>query len=249
VFLRDLSGDHTELVSLGTPGGLGALQRRPSLNADATRITFAEGRVGGQPPHTYLRDLVAAKTTPLENGPHGSTVSNLDASGTCAAFAASSPNLSSPGYPSPDFTHVYVRAIGGDCPAAATGPGGGPGGGGGGAPDTTRPVVSRLHVTHKRFRLGTKRTAVSAKRHKRGTTFVFKLSERARVTIAIAKRSKNRVTLTRSAAREGLNHVAFSGRTKRGRLQPGRYRATVRAKDAAGNRSKARTVTFTVVRR
>ena len=254
VFLRDLGSDHTELVSVGTPGGLGVTQRRPSLNADATRISFDEGAFAGHPARTYVRDLVAGVTTALENGPHGSSVSNLDASGTCAAFRASSPNLSTPGYPSPDFSHVYVRAIGGDCPHVAAGTGGGAGGGAGGGdgngtPDTTAPVISGLHVTHTRFRLATGRTALAAKRRARGTTFVFRLSEPARITISIAKGSRHRVTLTRTRATKGLNHVAFSGRTKRGRLAPGRYRATVRATDAAGNRSKARTVTFTVVRR
>jgi hypothetical protein len=158
--------------------------------------------------------------------------------------------VSTPGYPSPDFSHVYVRAIGGDCPHVATGTGGGAGGGGNGTPaDTTAPVISGLHVTHRRFRLGTARTALAAKRRARGTAFVFGLSEPARITISIAKGSRQRVTLTRNRATKGLNHVAFSGRTKRGRLAPGRYRATVRATDAAGNRSKARAVTFTVVRR
>jgi Tol biopolymer transport system component len=250
VFLHDLGSGHTELVSVATPGGLDVAQRRPSLNANASRITFAESSFGGNPTRTYYRDLVAGVTTPLETGPHGSSAANLDASGTCAAFKSSSPNLSDPGYPSPDFDHVYVRAIGGDCPHVATGPGTGSGGGGGsGTADATAPVISGLHVTHKRFRLATKRTALAAKRHKRGTTFVFKLSERARVTISIAKGSKHRVTLTRSHSKRGTNHVAFSGRTKHGRLRPGHYRATLRATDAAGNRSKARTVTFTVVRR
>src|SRR5262249_47868493 len=132
VFLRDLAGGDTALVSLGTPGGLAAQQRRPSLDADATRISFDETASRADPGHTFVRDLTTGVTTPLEDGPHGSSISNLDATGTCAAFRSSSPNVSDPGYPSPDFSHVYVRAVGGDCPHVATGPGGGQGGGGGG---------------------------------------------------------------------------------------------------------------------
>jgi hypothetical protein len=43
-----------------------------------------------------------------------------------------------------------------------------------------------------------------------------------------------------------LSH--FSGRIGRRALAPGAYRALVRATDAAGNRSAAATVRFTVVR-
>src|SRR5262249_9652785 len=156
-------------------------------DADATRISFDETASRADPGHTFVRDLTTGVTTPLEDGPHGSSISNLDATGTCAAFRSSSPNVSDPGPPSPDSPHVYVRPGGADCPHVATGPGGGQGGGGGGGGtvDRTAPVVSGLHVTHKRFRLATKRTALAAKRHKRGTTFVFKLSEPARVTISI----------------------------------------------------------------
>jgi hypothetical protein len=41
--------------------------------------------------------------------------------------------------------------------------------------------------------------------------------------------------------------VAFSGRIKRKALAPGRYRATLRAVDAAGNRSRPRRTSFVIV--
>lgn len=41
--------------------------------------------------------------------------------------------------------------------------------------------------------------------------------------------------------------VAFSGRIGTRRLSPGRYRFAVTATDAAGNRSRVRTIGFTVI--
>jgi hypothetical protein len=40
----------------------------------------------------------------------------------------------------------------------------------------------------------------------------------------------------------------FSGRIGRRKLAPGRYRATLGATDAAGNRAAVRRVSFTIVR-
>jgi hypothetical protein len=44
----------------------------------------------------------------------------------------------------------------------------------------------------------------------------------------------------------GVSRVAFSGRI--GKLRPGRYRATLIATDAAGNRSRPKRVAFRVAR-
>jgi hypothetical protein len=54
-------------------------------------------------------------------------------------------------------------------------------------------------------------------------------------------------TLTRRHGRSGLNTVRFSGRVGRKALKRGRYRATLRATDAAGNRSRTKHVTFRIV--
>ena len=269
VFLHDLGSGTTQLASLGTPLGTGGVQRSPALSADGHRMTFIEDAYPGHPRRAYLRDLSAGTTTALENGAHGTVRANIDASGACTAFTASTPGLSDPGYPSPDYEHAYVRAFGADCPPPP--PGGGPGPGGGSA-DTTAPTITGARLTNKRFRVAARRTAVTARRAKRGTTFVFTLSEAARTTIAIAQRKAGRrkgkrcvaprkglkkrctrfvakVTLTRTKTKQGGNRVAYTGRTAKGTLKPGRYRATLRATDAAGNRSKATTLTFTIVRR
>jgi CSLREA domain-containing protein len=110
----------------------------------------------------------------------------------------------------------------------------------------------------------------------RGTRFRFRLSEAGGVAFTIARRMRGRrvgkrcraisagkrgrrpcvrwVAVRRfiRAGVAGRNSVMFSGRIRRGRrvraLKAGRYRATVRASDAAGNRSKAARVRFRVVR-
>jgi hypothetical protein len=62
-------------------------------------------------------------------------------------------------------------------------------------------------------------------------------------------RFKTRHTLRRAKDVAGLNRIAYSGRVGRTKLRPGTYRATLTATDAAGNRSRARTVSFRVVKR
>lgn len=145
--------------------------------------------------------------------------------------------------------------------------------------DRTAPRLTRVSVTNRRFRIGAKRTATSAQaraRAKVGTTFRFTLSEAATVTIALerarpgrrrgsrcvastpalvkarAKRCDRFVsagTLTRRRVPAGAKRVAFSGRVGAKKLPLGRYRASLRATDAAANRSAVVRTTFTVVRR
>jgi hypothetical protein len=104
----------------------------------------------------------------------------------------------------------------------------------------------------------------------RGTTFVFRISERAQVTIAISRhvagllsgrrcvkpkrglkahclRTVTVVTLHRNNVRAGAGRIAFSGRVGRTTLAPGAYFAQLAARDPAGNRSKSVTLRFTVV--
>ena len=50
------------------------------------------------------------------------------------------------------------------------------------------------------------------------------------------------------ASRAGLNQVRFSGRLRGRALAPGRYRLVVVAMDSRGLRSRARSVSFRIVR-
>ena len=54
-------------------------------------------------------------------------------------------------------------------------------------------------------------------------------------------------TLTRTS-KAGRNRVKFTGRIGRRALKPGRYRLTIVATDAAGNRSRARRLNFRIVK-
>jgi hypothetical protein len=134
----------------------------------------------------------------------------------------------------------------------AAGPSGGPGPA---AADRVKPAVSRVSVTNRRFRVGTRATAAIAgrKRAPAGTALRLTVSERSTLAIAISSKAKKKTvvhgTLVRAGAGPGNVTIAFSGRLGRTALRPGSYTATVTAIDGAGNRSKAARVKFTVVKK
>jgi uncharacterized delta-60 repeat protein len=140
----------------------------------------------------------------------------------------------------------------------------------------TKPTISALSESNSTFRVGGSSTPLtgqaSARRHKRGTTFSFRLDQAATVKIVIQTKARGRrvgrscranghklrhkprctktitlATLVRSA-HAGLNKVSFSGRIRGKALKPGRYQATFTAVDSAGA-SPSRTLSFTIVRR
>jgi hypothetical protein len=117
----------------------------------------------------------------------------------------------------------------GSAPAAGAGPG-----------DNIAPALASVAFSAPAIRVA------------RGTRVRFGLSEAASVRFTIRRRSGGRPigSFVRSAG-AGPNSVRFSGRLRvRGRtlsLAPGRYRLTLVATDAAGNRSAARRVPFRVV--
>jgi hypothetical protein len=102
---------------------------------------------------------------------------------------------------------------------------------------------------------GVAETLVSARRARRGTTFVYSISEQARVLFTIDKRKKGRrarfarVGRYGQDAKTGTNRKKFSGKIGSKRLKPGRYRATLKATDAAGNVSVVKRPSFKVVAR
>jgi hypothetical protein len=140
-------------------------------------------------------------------------------------------------------------------------------------PDGLAPGLSALGLTNKTFAVGPAATPVSLARAKKGTTFVYSLSEPARTAITIEQSTtgrrkgkscvkatkKNRKAkkctryvrvgaLERSGA-NGANAVPFSGRIGKKALKPGAYRASFVAVDAAGNKSKPKTVGFKIVKK
>jgi hypothetical protein len=127
-------------------------------------------------------------------------------------------------------------------------------------------------MKRKRFAVAKKRTALVSRRAKRGSAFLFTLSESARTSIAIARavpgrrsgkrcvkprkglrrrctRYVTKLVLVRASVKPGAVRVTYTGRVRRKALKPGRYRATLLATDPAGNRSQPRRITFRVVRR
>ena len=140
--------------------------------------------------------------------------------------------------------------------------------------DTVRPVITGLRVTNKVFSVAVpRRKASSSARVPRSTKFRYRLSEAARVSFRIERKTKGRRVAGRcrkataknrarkacvrfvrvgslaQRGKAGLNTKRFAGKVGARRLKPGRYRAVVTARDAAGNRSKPRKVAFRVVRR
>ena len=146
-----------------------------------------------------------------------------------------------------------------------------PGGGDPAGRDTTLPVVSRARISPRSVRVGRGATPLKAAR-RTGATISFTLSEQAAVSLRIEralrgrrsgrrcvrpKRSlakKRRCTRFKRAGtlarpgRQGRNSVRFSGRIGKRALARGRYRLTITATDAAGNRSKPRRASFRIVR-
>jgi hypothetical protein len=139
--------------------------------------------------------------------------------------------------------------------------------------DPVAPAITALGLTNKTFAVGSAATPVSAARAKKGTTFVYTLSEQATTTLTIeraetgrrkgrscvkaTKKNRKAKKCTRYAkvgalARNGLagpNAVPFSGRIGNKALKPATYRGSLVATDTAGNKSKPKTIGFKVVRR
>jgi hypothetical protein len=134
------------------------------------------------------------------------------------------------------------------------------------ARDRRRPSLTKVRLSASTFRVGKRLTALKAqasppaagataakpkaKARPVGTVLRYRLSEAATVTVDVlpAKGTKFLTRLTRRA-KAGSRSLAFTGRVKGRTLKPGSYRLLVRATDAAGNRSAARTVRFKVVSR
>lgn len=120
------------------------------------------------------------------------------------------------------------------------------------APDRTAPRLSALRVP-TRLKPGAALPRLRASR--RASAIAFTLSERASVTLRFTRRGRDgRYRAVRGAAAAlkvsaaaGANRLRFAGRvTRRARLARGRYRVTLTAVDAAGNRSRAASAGFRI---
>jgi hypothetical protein len=105
-------------------------------------------------------------------------------------------------------------------------------------PDTTPPDVTRFRITRRVFRAGGL-----------GTVIKWSQSEAGADTISFERRAKGRWRKVRRKMRfqatAGNHRLRFRGRFDlKHPLKPGRYRMTLRARDAAGNVSKPDRVRF-----
>jgi NHL repeat len=165
-----------------------------------------------------------------------------------------------------------------DAPA---GGGGDMGGGGGLVPgesplrDTEAPViVGTPRAQPEEFEVDPKgRAETPVATAKKGTTFVYSLSEPATVTFRIERQLRGRlvggkcrketasnrnrprckrykkVGAFRHQGKQGKNRKRFSGRIGKTTLKPGPYRGVLTAVDAAGNKSAAKKAGFKVLKR
>jgi CSLREA domain-containing protein len=136
------------------------------------------------------------------------------------------------------------------------------------------PVITSARLTNKRFRVGPRATAISARKAPLGTTFVFTLSVPARLQITLtrdaaglrrgrqclsptsklkrahAKRCRRLVIigrLIRAAEPEGSDRVSFTGRLGAHALAPGAYQALLIANTGTATSTPV-PLGFTVVR-
>ena len=118
--------------------------------------------------------------------------------------------------------------------------------------DKMPPLVTGFRFKPRRFHRGRSLPQLFAALAHR-TNIRFGLSEAATVRIRFQRRSHGRYRRVRGsiqkAAKAGASRVRFSGRlSRKRRLRPGRYRALLLAKDAAGNSSTQARARFTLLR-
>ncbi|HEX9966997.1 MAG TPA: PQQ-dependent sugar dehydrogenase [Solirubrobacterales bacterium] len=160
---------------------------------------------------------------------------------------------------------VYRIRYCGTClpptPTEPGGTGGGTGGTGGagatlpvaGPPaplDRTPPSVARFGLLRSVFAVDRPRPTRARASVAVGTAFLYSLSERASVRIRLRRlggKAAGPVGSLPAPGAAGRNRKAFSGRVGKRWLTPGRYEATISARDASGNASKPARVKFRVV--
>jgi Tol biopolymer transport system component len=218
VYVRHLDAGTTELVSrAGGAGGAGGdgESNKPAIDADGSRVAFHSdaGNLGAAPGDrgVYVRDLTAASTTLVASaGQQGLVQSDdrfaqqgpaISGDGRCVAFESAAGDLLEGPFLGTDFSRIYEHALEGECEFGEL-LGGGNGGGAGSADDTA-PTISQLRMSNRRFRVGAQRSALLSKRRRApvGTTFLFKLSEDARVTIMFKRLAPGRLVRRRSRGR------------------------------------------------
>ena len=253
VFVRDLELDTTTLASRQGGGGAGADgdSRDAVLSSDARLLAFSSeadnlsNDDNGNARDVFVRDLqtgalaLASRQSASDGGVGGNDDSGgaaFSGDGRYLGFSSGADNLST--LDSDGVFDVFRRDL--------LGPGGGPGlgpEGPGGAPgaDITRPKLTKLSLSRKRFTRG------------RATRLRFKLSEAADVRIEVRRRKGGRYrkigALKKNNRDAGRNSIRVAGRLRGKALNPGSFRFVVTAIDDAGNRSLPKKPRFRIVPR
>ena len=144
----------------------------------------------------------------------------------------------------------------------------------GASADTTPPKISRASMLRRIFRVGFAPTPAAGRNPstRRGSAFLFTVSEAAQVRVILERRligrrsgrrclrarrkppprlrcvRRVRKGVLRRSLAAGRARIAFSGRVGRRALHPGRYYGTLVATDAAGNASGPVRLSFTIQR-
>jgi hypothetical protein len=198
-----------------------------------------------------VRDLTAGRTelASRTSGAAGRAAtrvaapSGISTGGGCVSFSSEDALIG----PQSDYAQVYMRALRADCATGADGVTD--------TADRTAPVVSRARLSRRRFRVGRARTPLAARKVRRGTVLRFRSTEAgtAALTFAQAVRGRRGRTRMRRAGQltrtigAGQARIAFSGRMGRRPMRTGRYRLTLRVRDAAGNLSQPVALRFKIV--
>jgi hypothetical protein len=165
-----------------------------------------------------------------------------------------------------------------NSPARRTAPAGGNHGGGSNGADLASPVIEGLGLFPRAFapmkRASTPLGALARRKRPRGTTIRFRLSEDAKLSFGLSRRSRGRSVGSRCVparasnrsrprciryarlrgivlehgGTQGLNTLHFSGWLNGRPLKPDLYRLVVRPVDAAGNQGAKRRIGFRVLR-
>ncbi|MGZ4201460.1 MAG: TolB family protein [Thermoleophilaceae bacterium] len=270
LYLRDLAAGTVVLAGRADgPNGAAVITggfSAETLSDDGNVVAFvaktpnsiAPGGPANFSEQLYVRNLSAGTTrlASRRTGANGEPspvqavldLGSLTADGGCVSFETRGRLLPPPA--SADFDQIYMRVLEPDC-------GGRDSGASILARDKVAPRLSKARLSHKRFRVSPKSTALSA-RVARGTVLSVSLSEAARLTVTVDRRLPRRhhshkVRYRRDGVlvrtlKAGTAHISFSGRLGHRRLAVGVHRLTLVARDAAGNVSKRVTLSFTVLR-
>jgi len=268
IYTMDTDGSNEKRLTIGNSGSA------PAWAPDGKRIAFAATSASGSSEiYVMARDGSGRKnltrtTTTTTGGEEGEPAWSPDSQKIAFTDIASS-EIYAMAADGSRVTRLTTNAVTDEEPDWQAIPGSSM------AHDSTPPVLSSASLRPKVFAAARSRSskprAGAKPSSRRGTTVRYRLSEEARVAFRFERKTlgrrvggRCRRTTDRNRSRRpcsryrpagsftresrvGKNRKRFSGRIRRKKLRPGRYRVTLRARDASGNRSRRRRLAFRMV--